>query len=79
MHGELLRLRLAEASRLLADTDLPIRVVAVAAGFGSVQYMTTVIKRHSGLTPAQLREAAGPRRGSADSLLPDDSGTVADI
>ena len=61
VHGELLRLRLAEASRLLADTDLPIRVVAAAAGFGSVQYMTTVIKRHSGLTPAQLREAARPR------------------
>ena len=45
IHGELLRLRIAEASRLLTESDLPIRDVAAAAGFGSVQYMTTVIKR----------------------------------
>ena len=40
------------------ETELPIRDVAAAAGFGSVQYMTTVMKRNSGLTPAQLRAAA---------------------
>lgn len=61
IHGELLRLRVTEARRLLAETDLPIRDVAAAAGFGSVQYMTTVMKRQSGLTPAQLRDAARSR------------------
>jgi LacI family transcriptional regulator len=61
IHGELLRLRVTEARRLLAETDLPIRDVAAAAGFGSVQYMTTVMKRQSGLTPAQLRDAARGR------------------
>lgn len=59
IHGELLRLRVTEARRLLTETAVPIRDVAAAAGFGSVQYMTTVMKRHSGLTPAQLRDAAG--------------------
>jgi transcriptional regulator GlxA family with amidase domain len=41
------------------ETELPIRDVAAAAGFGSVQYMTTVMKQNSGLTPAKLRDAAG--------------------
>jgi len=59
IHGELLRLRVTEARRLLVETALPIREVAAAAGFGSVQYMTTVMKRSVGLTPAQLRDAAG--------------------
>jgi LacI family transcriptional regulator len=63
IHGELLRLRIAAASRLLIETDQPIRDVAAAAGFGSVQYMTTVVKRHFGLTPAQLRGTADRRRG----------------
>jgi LacI family transcriptional regulator len=63
IHGELLRLRIAEASRLLTESDLPIRDVAAAAGFGSVQYMTTVIKRQFSLTPAQLRGTADRRRG----------------
>ena len=58
IHGEVLRLRVTEARRLLMETELPIRDVAAAAGFGSVQYMTTVMKRNSGLTPAQLRDAA---------------------
>jgi len=61
IHGELLRLRVTEARRLLAETDVPIRDVAAAAGFSSVQYMTTVMKRQSGLTPAQLRDAARAR------------------
>jgi LacI family transcriptional regulator len=61
IHGELLRLRIAEASRLLTESDLPIRDVAAAAGFGSVQYMTTVVKRQFGLTPAQLRGTAEHR------------------
>jgi len=59
IHGELLRLRVTEARRLLMETELPIRDVAAAAGFGSVQYMTTVMKQNSGLTPAKLRDAAG--------------------
>lgn len=58
IHGELLRLRVAEARRLLAETQMPIRDIAAAVGFGSVPYMTTVMKRHAGLTPAQFRDAA---------------------
>jgi LacI family transcriptional regulator len=59
IHDELLRLRITEAKRLLMETPLPIREVATAVGYGSVQYMTTVIRRHCGITPAQLRETAG--------------------
>jgi len=63
IHGEQLRVRIAGATRLLTESDLPIRDVATAAGFGSVQYMSTVIKRHFGLTPAQLRGTRDRRRG----------------
>jgi LacI family transcriptional regulator len=63
IHGEVLRLRIAEASRLLTESDLPIRDVAATAGFGSVQYMSTVVKRQFGLTPAQLRGTADRGRG----------------
>jgi AraC-like DNA-binding protein len=32
-----------------------LKTVANRTGFPSVQYMTTFIRRHTGLTPARLR------------------------
>jgi len=49
------RLRLAGLRRLVIDTDLPLKAIAVRTGFPSVQYMTTFLHRHTGLTPARLR------------------------
>lgn len=62
IHEEFVRLRLSALRRLITDTDLPLKAVAVRAGFPSVQYMTTFLHRHTGLTPARLR--AVERRGS---------------
>ena len=62
MHDDILQCRLAEARRLLTTTDLPIKAIAPRAGFRSVAYMTTLFRRHCGMTPAALRTASrGPR------------------
>ena len=55
IHEEFVRLRLAGIRRLIADTDLPLKTIAARTGFPSVQYMTTFLHRHTGLTPARLR------------------------
>lgn len=55
IHEEFVRLRLSGLRRLITETDLPLKVVAVRAGFPSVQYMTTFLHRHTGVTPARLR------------------------
>lgn len=55
IHEEHVRLRLAETRTLIVETDLPLKAVAMRAGFPSLQYMTTFIRRHTGLTPARLR------------------------
>ena len=55
IHEEFVRLRLAGVRRLIADTDLPLKTIAARTGVPSVQYMTTFLHRHTGLTPARLR------------------------
>ena len=55
IHDEFVRLRLSGVRRLIVDTDLPLKSIAARAGFPSVQYMTTFLHRHTGLTPARLR------------------------
>ncbi len=49
------RLRVADASRSLAGTDLPIAEVALASGFGNQSHLTRVFKRATGTTPAEYR------------------------
>jgi LacI family transcriptional regulator len=55
IHEEYIRLRLAATRRLITSSDLPLKTVAARTGFPSVQYMTTFLRRHTGLTPARLR------------------------
>ena len=56
LHEEYIRLRLAATRRLITGSDLPLKTVAARTGFPSVQYMTTFLRRHTGLTPARLRD-----------------------
>jgi LacI family transcriptional regulator len=58
VHAELLRVRLAEAGRLLATTDLPVKRVAKLAGFTDVSHFTTVFRKHAGVPPAKYRTRA---------------------
>jgi LacI family transcriptional regulator len=55
IHEEYVRLRLAGMQKLILETDLSLKAVAQRAGFPSLQYMTTFLRRHTGLTPARLR------------------------
>jgi LacI family transcriptional regulator len=55
IHEEYVRLRLAATRRLITGSDLALKTVAARTGFPSVQYMTTFLRRHTGLTPARLR------------------------
>lgn len=48
--------RLARAKRLLLETDLPSRGVAVGAGFGSVKTLNRVFRHAAGLSPKRFRE-----------------------
>ncbi|MFM7184906.1 MAG: XylR family transcriptional regulator [Planctomycetota bacterium] len=57
LHDESVRLRVAAIRRLITHTDLPLKTISTRAGFGSVQYMTTFLHRHTGTTPARLRVA----------------------
>lgn len=49
------RLRVDDASRALAGTDVAIAEVALASGFGSQSHLTRVFKRATGITPAEYR------------------------
>lgn len=57
LHDESVRLRVAAIRRLITHTELPLKTIASRAGFSSVQYMTTFLHRHTGITPARLRVA----------------------
>lgn len=49
------RVRLAEAKRQLLTTTVPVKQVALACGFSSAGYFSTVFKREIGQTPRQFR------------------------
>jgi AraC-like DNA-binding protein len=50
-----MEVRLAEAKRLLATTDLELSAVAAACGFADQSHMTRAMKRAINLTPGQFR------------------------
>ena len=47
--------RMAEAERLLAETEAPLDEVAAQAGFDSAAYFCRVFKRRESMTPTQYR------------------------
>ena len=59
--AEIRRRRVESAKRMLTHTDLPIRAVAAASGFGSHAHFTYVFKRQTGLSPLKYRSATRAR------------------
>ncbi|GHU65016.1 hypothetical protein AGMMS49983_12010 [Clostridia bacterium] len=47
--------RIAEAQRLLAQSDMTIGEIAFAVGYGDHSYFTKVFLRHTGMTPSGYR------------------------
>jgi LacI family transcriptional regulator len=58
---EIRRVRLERAKLLLAETDMPVPEVAVAAGFCSREYFATTLKSQTGLSPRQYRRSVRPQ------------------
>jgi LacI family transcriptional regulator len=52
---EILRLRLNRVKQLLAETTLPLALVAERAGFAHIEYLSVVFKRETGVTPSRWR------------------------
>jgi len=50
------RLRVAKAAEWLAQTDKPLKIIALQAGFKDQSYFTKVFQRYNGKTPAQHRQ-----------------------
>jgi LacI family transcriptional regulator len=59
-HGpvaELRRIRLLEAQRLLAETDMPIKQVAYRSGLKSPEQLQRLVREATSLSPSQYRQA----------------------
>lgn len=54
--GEIRRVRLERAKRLLAETNMPIPDVAEAAGLKSPEYLVYVFHKEVGMTPRKFRQ-----------------------
>lgn len=68
----LLRLRVAKAQEHLSQTDHSVTDIALATGFSSSQYFSTVFARYTGVSPSAFRKGAKPRRlsGAQGGLVP---------
>jgi len=55
IHEEIEHVRLEFVKRILVESDLPLKQLAVQTGFNSVQYLTRVFRSTVGETPAQYR------------------------
>jgi LacI family transcriptional regulator len=58
VHSEIQRVRLERAKQLLAQTDLPLKVVAQRSGYATEQYLAAVLRKYAATTPAQYRRDA---------------------
>lgn len=57
LHSHRIDCRLAEARRLLSDTDTPINVIARTLGYTDVFAFSTQFRQRNGLPPAQFRQS----------------------
>lgn len=56
--GEYVRsLRIERATRQLIDTDLPLAVIALTAGFSDQSHFSNLFRQHTGLSPFRFRRA----------------------
>jgi LacI family transcriptional regulator len=62
IHDELQRTRLAEAKRLLAETDHKLLIVSARSGFAHAAQLCNVFKSAVGMSPMQYRRTVRPRR-----------------
>lgn len=64
VNQEIRHVRLDLAKDLLAQTDMPIKEIAVETGFRAIQYLTRVFHAATGHTPASFRRSRTDRRSA---------------
>ncbi len=57
-HEQIIHVRLNRVRQLLAETDLPLHVIAERTGFAHVEYLSVVFKREAHITPSAYRRKA---------------------
>jgi AraC-like DNA-binding protein len=50
------KMRMEEAKRLLAETDLRVTEIAFGLGFNNITYFNNLFRMHEGMTPSEFRE-----------------------
>ena len=55
--------RIEHAQTLLANTDVPIKDIALRCGIGDIHYFTRLFKKISGVTPKAWRASTSCKRG----------------
>ncbi len=68
-HAYLMGVRLRQAARLLATTDLSLLEIGRRVGYASQSHFTKAFKAWTGLTPREYRQASRGTRSSPNGLL----------
>jgi LacI family transcriptional regulator len=55
---EILRVRLNRIKELLAETDLPLSIIAEKVGLEHLEHLSRIFKNRTGITPSEFRERA---------------------
>ena len=55
----IINLRLAQAKKLLMDTNLNLTDISTQVGFNSTSYFATCFKKNVGMTPVKYRNMGG--------------------
>ena len=55
---EILRVRLNRVKELLAETDLPLSLIAEKVGLEHLEHLSRIFKSRTGITPSEFRERA---------------------
>jgi len=59
--AEILRVQIQRAKDLLSTTDFPLNLIAEKTGFKHTEYLSTIFKKKTGITPGQYRAQATGR------------------
>ncbi len=59
LRDEIIRARMTEARRLLADTRMPVADVAARTGFSDAKHFSTMFRKTHGLPPSHYRQQQG--------------------
>ena len=60
-HEYLISCRIAEAKKLLWDSNIPLSIVGENCGFGCQQYFNKIFKKETGTTPGKYRKEIGQK------------------